>query len=164
MTMMYPPTATPQLPKHIDPQLGSGAEQRREARYPTCEVVEVALIEEAGLQLTGVLRDVSKNGLRVELRVPVPAGAHLKVAIGGRAVIFAVTRYCHPTLDTFHVGAVIEEVYYPNSNFAGSDAYAPMDAIGSHQLAQSIVTYFTSIRPIVDPPETRMAPLSDAFC
>ncbi|HTC32351.1 MAG TPA: PilZ domain-containing protein [Bryobacteraceae bacterium] len=164
MTTMYPPTSTPQLPKHIDPQLGSGAEQRREARYPTCEVVEVAVIGEAGLVLTGVLRDVSKNGLRVELRVPVPAGAHLKVAIGGRAVIFAVARYCHPTTDTFHVGAAIEEVYYPNCNFAGSDAYAPMDAIGSHQLAQSIVTYYTSSRPIVDPPETRMSPLADALC
>jgi hypothetical protein len=164
MTVMYPPTATPPPRKHIDPQLGSGAEQRREARYPTCEVVEVILIGEAGIQLTGVLRDVSKNGLRVELRFPVPAGAHLKVAIGGRAVIFAVARYCHPTIDTFQVGAVIEEVYYPNSNFAGSDAFPPMDAIGSHQLAQSIVMYYTASRPIVDPPETRMSPLSEAFC
>ena len=164
MTTLYAPTSTPQQPKHVDPRPGSGPEQRREARYPTCEVVEVTLIGESGLQLTGVLRDVSKNGLRVELDFPVPAGAHLKVAIGGRAVIFAVARYCHPTIDTFQVGAVIEEVYYPTSNFAGSDAYASVDAIGCHQLAQSIVTYYMSSRPMVDPPETRMSPLAEAFC
>jgi hypothetical protein len=66
-----------------------------------------------GFQVRGVLRDVSKNGLGVELGLPVDPGARLRIVLHDRAIIFAVASYCRNTARSFHVGAAIKGVYHP---------------------------------------------------
>jgi hypothetical protein len=94
-------------------------ERRREVRYATNDDVQLSLNGMAGLEISGVLRDVSRNGLRVEVAWPVQTGTRMKVSIRDRAIIFAVARHCRRTLETYQVGASIESVYYPT---AGVDA------------------------------------------
>jgi PilZ domain len=90
----------------------SPREKRREIRYPTHDVVEVCILEMGRQRLAGVVRDVSRNGLRIELRMPLSKGARLEIVMTNRAIIFGEARYCRRTVDTYQVGVVIEDVYY----------------------------------------------------
>jgi hypothetical protein len=102
---------------------GPFVEKRREVRYGTCEPVEVCILEMASCEkasgemascrLAGVLRDVSRNGLRIELSMPVNAGARLEIVLRDRAIIFGEARYCSGSGGAYQVGVVIEDVYYP---------------------------------------------------
>jgi hypothetical protein len=89
-------------------------DKRREVRYPTYEHVEVCLLEMAGEKTPGVLRDVSRSGLRVDLGVPVTTGARIRVSIRDQVIVFAEARYCRKTRDTYRVGARIEAMYCLN--------------------------------------------------
>jgi hypothetical protein len=87
-------------------------EKRREVRYSTCDEVEVSLLD-FGIEVPGVLRDVSKTGFCVELVSALKAGTRIKVSIRDQAVVFAVVRYCRPTLDTYHI-------FHPHRRAKGS--------------------------------------------
>ena len=110
------------------PDSNSGAERRREPRYATYDAVEVSVLGVAGFQIRGVLRDVSRNGLRVEVGLPVDPGAHLKISSCDRAIIFAVACYCRRTSDSYHVGAAIREVYHPKGGGSESGTTLPLDS------------------------------------
>lgn len=88
----------------------TGPERRREHRYVTCDPVNVVLLDCMGLRVSGVLRDVSKSGFRVEIDLPVQKGARLKLTLHNQ-IIFAGARYCRKTADTYQVGASIEWIY-----------------------------------------------------
>jgi hypothetical protein len=92
-----------------------GVEKRREWRYPACDPVDLCLLDRDNLRLSGTLRDISKNGLRIELETPLKAGERMEVLLQGRAIIFAAVRYCRRTGDFYHVGGVIDDVYYPKA-------------------------------------------------
>jgi hypothetical protein len=91
------------------------AEKRREKRYSTCEAVEVCLLDMHSQGLQGILRDVSRSGLRIELNFAVKAGARLEVVLRDRAIIFGEARYCRRSAHTYQVGVAIEDIYYPKS-------------------------------------------------
>ena len=95
---------------------GNPREKRREARYETCDAVEVCILEVESQPLRGILRDVSRSGLRVELSFPVEAGAHLEVFLANRAIIFGEARYCRRSAHSYQVGVVIDDIYYPKSS------------------------------------------------
>lgn len=88
-------------------------ERRREVRYPTYEEVRVSVLDAAGVDMSGVLRDVSRSGFRVDLRLPVKTGARVKVSIRDKVVIFATARYCRREKYTFQVGASIDAMFCP---------------------------------------------------
>jgi hypothetical protein len=88
-------------------------EKQRETRYPTCEAVEVCILEMVSRHLNAVLREVSRNGLRLEVSMPVNAGARLEIVWRNRAIIFGEACYCRYSLGTYHVGVAIEDIYYP---------------------------------------------------
>jgi hypothetical protein len=88
------------------------AEKRREARYVTNDPVEVCLLEMGKQRVGGIVRDVSRNGLRIEISMPLSKGTHVEIVLGSRAIIFAEARYCRRALDIYHVGFTIEDVYY----------------------------------------------------
>jgi hypothetical protein len=100
-------------------------ERRREARYPTYEEVQVSLLDVSGLELSGVLRDVSRSGFRVELIVPVRPGARLKVAIRDKEVMFATARYCRREMDTFQIGASIDAMFRQSALAAAMSSKRP---------------------------------------
>ena len=95
-------------------------EKRREARYVTYEEVEVCILGEESQRLRGIVRDVSRSGLRIELSIPVEAGAHLEVVLVDRAIIFGEARHCHRSARSYQVGVAIEDIYYPKSRPAAS--------------------------------------------
>jgi hypothetical protein len=98
-------------------QIGSPfVEKRREARYETCEAVGVNILDGDNRRLQGILRDVSRSGLRVELSHPVEPGAHLEVVLNNRAIIFGEARYCQASTHSYQVGVAIEDIYYPKKD------------------------------------------------
>jgi PilZ domain len=114
--------------RDFGPDSNPGAERRREPRYATYDAVEVSVLGLAGFQIRGVLRDVSRNGLRVEVGLPVDPGAHLKISLCDRAIIFAVACYCRRTRGSYHVGAAIRDVYHPKSGGSDSGTALPLDS------------------------------------
>jgi hypothetical protein len=95
-------------------------EKRKEKRFETCEVVEVCILEMASLEMAserlhGILRDVSRSGLGLELSLPVNPGASLEIVLRNRAIIFGEVRYCRHQDRGYQVGVAIEDIYYPKS-------------------------------------------------
>jgi PilZ domain len=118
-----------QTPKYLPAMLAKTplaaspfVERRREARYATCEAVEVCILDVESQPQRGILRDVSRSGLRIELSLPLGAGAHLEVVLVDRAIIFGEARYCRRSAHAYQVGVVIEDIYYPKSGPAGHAA------------------------------------------
>ena len=89
------------------------AEKRREMRYATCEPVEVYLLDMNNLRLNGVVRDMSKSGMRIELDMPLKAGDRLEVVLQNTAIVFVEVRYCRRSGESYHAGTKIDDVYYP---------------------------------------------------
>ena len=143
----------------------AGAEKRRERRYPTCDPVEVFLVDFAGVRVSGMLRDVSRDGFRVEIDLPVHRGARLKVRLRDHTTVFAVARYCRRTADTYQVGAEIEWLYCsrntPPQSVHTDAAHGP--AHECYKLATAIVDFhmFPWVE-IIDETRPRMRPISDA--
>jgi hypothetical protein len=100
-------------------------EKRREVRYRTFEEVEVCILDAESPRLHGILRDVSRSGLRMELSLPVKAGAHLEVVLHNQAIIFGEARYCRGSAHTYQVGVAIEDIYYPKSGPIASTCAEP---------------------------------------
>jgi hypothetical protein len=88
-------------------------ERRREMRYPTNDPVDIQLLDAGGGPLMeGKVLDVSRSGLRLELRAPFSKGLRLKIALRDRTIIFGETRYCLRASPFYHVGVAIEAVFY----------------------------------------------------
>jgi hypothetical protein len=104
---------------------GPFIEKRREQRYLTHETVEVCVLEAESRQEQGILRDVSRSGLRIELNLAVEAGVRLEVVLRNGTIIFGETRYCRRLAGSYQVGMVIEDVYYPKSGPAASTCNDP---------------------------------------
>ena len=140
-----PPPAPSPAPPYQQAAEPRGAEKRREPRYSTCDTAEVALLDLPGVHVAGVVRDVSKNGLRVELDLPVSAGSRLKITLRRRAIVFAVARYCRRVGAAYQVGTEIESAYYPSratTTLLRLDA-SDFDTESCH-LARSIIHHHTS--------------------
>jgi hypothetical protein len=90
-------------------------EKRRDTRYSTCEPVDVYLLDMQGLRLPGILRDVSRNGLRIEINMPLKAGDRLEVVLENRAIVFGEIRYCRRLDGCYHAGVLIGDVLYPKT-------------------------------------------------
>jgi PilZ domain len=130
-------------------------ERRREIRYPTYEEVQVSLLDVSGLELSGVLHDVSRSGFRVELTFPVKPGSRMKVSIHDSVVLYATARYCRGEMETFHIGASIDAMFRPGALLAARASgqhsaqsleevpgAANSDASGeSHDLARAIIQH-----------------------
>jgi hypothetical protein len=87
-------------------------EKRRETRYETCEPVDLYLLDMNNLRLSGMLRDISKNGMRIELDMPLKAGDRLEVLLRNKIIVFAAVRYCRRSGESYQIGSVIDDVLY----------------------------------------------------
>lgn len=94
---------------------GRVVEKRRERRYPTMDAVEICIVESGRQQVAGTVVDVSRNGLRLELAVPISNGARLEIVLHTRAIIVGVARHCQSNEVGYHVGVFIEDIYYAQS-------------------------------------------------
>jgi len=116
----------------------SGPERRREIRYETCDPVQVYLHDLASPKIAGVVRDISRSGLRLEISMPVVPGARLKIRLRSHA-IFGQVRYCRKAMDAYQAGVTISDVYFAPGVASRSDAKPEMSGQASHALARCIV-------------------------
>jgi hypothetical protein len=87
-------------------------EKRRWRRYPACEIVEVQVIGASGGRFGGMLLDISRSGLKIEIGKPLSQGAHLEIVLPSRAIIIGEARYCRSKNKLYQVGVKIENVYF----------------------------------------------------
>jgi len=114
------------------------AEKRREPRYAICEPVEVYLLDMNNLRLRGMLKDVSKSGMRIELDMPLKAGDRLEILLQNKAIVFAEVRHCHRTGESYQVGTVIDDVYYPKAATSPRTSKTAGSETTSKQVTQRI--------------------------
>lgn len=88
-------------------------ERRREVRYPTNDQAEVEVTYSEPLRLSATVLDISRSGLRLELKTPLGKGLHAKITLGRHVVVFGEVRYCRRSGGGFHAGVLIEDIFYP---------------------------------------------------
>jgi hypothetical protein len=87
-------------------------EKRREHRYPAREIIQVQVIGASGGRFGGMVLDISRSGLKIEIGKPLSQGAYLEIVLPNRAIIVGEARYCRSKNKLYHVGVRIEGVYF----------------------------------------------------
>ena len=107
-----------------------GTERRREPRYPACEIVEVQVIGASGGRFRGLVLDISRSGLKIEIGKPLSQGAHLEILLPERAIIIGEARYCRSKNKLYQVGVKIEGIYF---NHAVSSRHVDKELLAGHK-------------------------------
>jgi hypothetical protein len=91
-------------------------DRRREPRYPTNDPAKIRILEawDDPARFGGIVLDVSRNGMRVEVAKPLSTGMRVEVILI-KASVFGEIRYCRQVSLAYHVGIAIEDVFYPPS-------------------------------------------------
>lgn len=108
-------TETSLANSRLSPKVEPFAEKRREQRYPACDIVEVQVIGAPGGRFGGMIIDISKSGLRLEVGKPLARGAHLEIVLPSRAIVIGEARYCRTKGKLYYVGVSIQGVYFAQS-------------------------------------------------
>jgi hypothetical protein len=87
----------------------SGAERRREPRYPCNDPVEIRIIPGAGSRIPGTLLDVSRSGLRIELDSAVPKGTQVEILLSRQLEVSGRVRHCRRVGAKYQAGVLILE-------------------------------------------------------
>jgi len=85
----------------------SGAERRREPRYPCKDPVEVRIISGDGSRVPATLMDVSRSGLRLELGTPVPKGTEIEILLSKQLAVSGRVRHCRRVGAKYQAGILI---------------------------------------------------------
>jgi hypothetical protein len=109
--------ASPRGP--LAPAADSGAERRREKRYPSHEAAELVLMQLPAETRACVVLDVSKSGLQLELDTRVAKGAHVKITMPRNIIVFGEVRYCRASGHGFRAGILIRDLFSPKHDPAG---------------------------------------------
>jgi hypothetical protein len=125
--------AQPGPPPRIDPLI----EKRREQRYPACDMVEVEVIGAPNSRFGGMIVDISKSGLRLEVGKPLARGAHLEIVLPSRAIVIGEARYCRTKGKLYYVGVSIQGVYFAQS---ASSRHIDKDLIARYARGQDLDT------------------------
>lgn len=88
------------------------SERRRETRYPTQDLAEVEVRHGEIFRMAGMVVDVSRSGLRLEIPIAVGRGEQVKITLPRQAVILGEIRYCKKAGAVYHAGVLIQEVFY----------------------------------------------------
>ena len=89
-------------------------ERRSEARYPTRDVAEVQILEKSSLcRVAATVLDVSRSGLRIEVKSPIAKGSQVQIILGRTLIIFGEVRYCRRGGEAVHAGILIQQVVRP---------------------------------------------------
>lgn len=111
------------------------AERRREQRFPACEIVEVQVIGASGGRFGGMVLDISRSGLKIEIGKPLSQGALLEILLPDRAIIIGEARYCRSKNKLYQVGVKIEGVYFSQ-------------AVSSRHVAREQLALYKNLPPL----------------
>lgn len=112
---MIPTQARKRMPALADLKGRLIWEKRREPRYPANDAAYVQVLPERALRVPATVIDVSRNGLRIKLNMPVPVHGHIQITIHPRIrprtlVLFGEVRYCSRVRGYYHAGVLIRDV------------------------------------------------------
>ena len=89
-------------------------EKRREPRYPAHDPAIIRIFPNTNLAATVV--DVSRNGLRLKLRVRVAVHSQVEITIQpSELVLFGEVRYCGPAPGGYYAGVSIRGAVFPET-------------------------------------------------
>ena len=91
---------------------GRFIEHRRERRYTTSDAAEVEVFCGGTRTLAGTVVDISRSGLRLELKDAIPRGVGVKIRLRHELIIFGEARYCRAVKSGFQVGVAIQDVFF----------------------------------------------------
>lgn len=105
-----PPAST--MTHDVALQRAREVERRREARYPTNDIAEIEVRHGEMVRIPATVVDVSRSGLRLELKTPIGRGEQVKISLSSQAVIVGQVRYSRRAGDVYHAGVEIQEVFH----------------------------------------------------
>jgi hypothetical protein len=85
-------------------------DRRHSTRFPADDEAQVEIAGEPAVTLTGFLRDVSQNGVRLALPERVSSGAGVKIAVAGGVELAGEVRYCRSAGTIYYAGVLIHTV------------------------------------------------------
>jgi hypothetical protein len=87
-------------------------ERRWEPRYTTNDPAAVKVLPAGTTHAPGLVLDISRFGLRVQLPMALEKGMEVKVTMPLGVVVVGQVRYCRPVDSAFQVGISTKEVIY----------------------------------------------------
>src|SRR6202140_3512321 len=87
-------------------------ERRWEPRYTTNDPAVVKVLPAGTTHASGLVLDISRFGLRVQLPMSLDKGMEVKVTMPLGVVVVGQVRYCRPVDSAFQVGISTKEVIY----------------------------------------------------
>jgi PilZ domain len=118
----------------------SGAERRREPRYPCNDPVEVRILPGGGQRVPAMLLDVSKSGLRLQIGTALLKGAEIEILLSKQIAIFGKVRHCRRNGDVYHAGILIQEAFY---------SAKPSDHVSAEQLASYLTGHGLTLMQVI---------------
>ena len=91
-------------------------ERRQEVRYPCRNSADVRSLDDLGPSHKATVVDISRSGLRIQVGFHLAKLSHVEVVIHKHAIIFGEVRYCRTYGEGFHVGILIEQVFYSHDH------------------------------------------------
>jgi PilZ domain len=82
-------------------------ERRQSVRFPANDEAQIEIAGDPVRKVTGFLRDVSQNGVRVALPERVETGAAVKIWVAGGVVLEGQIRYCRSAGSVYYAGVLI---------------------------------------------------------
>jgi len=110
-------------------------ERRVERRYPTGTVAEVEILQGGSQYVAGFVLDVSRSGLRLELRAMIQKGTLVRVRLDSGFLVVGEVRYCRASAEGFHAGILIREAFQSGQKCSGHIAE---DDMGLYLIGQGL--------------------------
>ena len=85
-------------------------ERRQSVRFPADDEAQVELMDAPGQKLSGFLRDVSQNGMRLALPEKITSGARVKISVANGHVVEGEIRYCRSAGSIYYAGVLIHAI------------------------------------------------------
>ena len=91
-------------------------EKRRERRFPTNDPVDVQVLPASGPSLVATLVEISRFGLRLQLRAELPKHTPVQITLQPQGLLaYGDVRHCHRVAANFEAGVLLEGIVFPNT-------------------------------------------------
>jgi hypothetical protein len=82
-------------------------ERRQSVRFPADDEAQIEVAGDPVQKLSGFLRDVSRNGVRLALPERVAQGAQVRIFVAGGVLLEGQIRYCRLAGSIYYAGVLV---------------------------------------------------------